>query len=293
MGTYKISDLEKLSGVKAHTIRVWEQRYEILTPLRTETNIRYYNDRQLRKFLNVVSLINAGNKISSIGKLSEVDFNTRINKLLNSKNSELKEEIIINQLISSGLSYDEVSFEKAFSRAVLSFGLIGTYQKVLYPMLLKIGYLWTMSELTVSQEHFVTSLVKQKILTAIDSLTLPTKPLYQWVLFLPEGEIHEIGLLIASYALRKNGVKVIYLGKDVLKTDLFSAADSNSFTHFLFFVVKQNQDKVVNSYLNEMNKRYKNASCLICCSNSYLDKINLHQNQRIISDFDQFLILIK
>ena len=293
MGAYKISDLEKLSGVKAHTIRVWEQRYEILTPLRTETNIRYYNDKQLRKFLNVVTLINAGNKISSIGKLSELDFNTRINKLLNSKNSELKEEIIINQLISSGLSYDEVSFEKAFSRAVLSFGLIGTYQKVLYPMLLKIGYLWTMSELTVSQEHFVTSLVKQKILTAIDSLTLPSKPLYQWVLFLPEGEIHEIGLLIASYALRKNGVKVIYLGKDVLKTDLFSAADSNSFTHFLFFVVKQNQGKVVNSYLNEMSKRYKNASCVICCSNSYIDKISLDQNQRIISDFDQFLNLIK
>ena len=293
MGNYKISDLSNLSGVKAHTIRAWEQRYEILTPLRTETNIRYYNDRQLRKLLNVVSLVNAGNKISSIGKLSDSDFSNQISSLLSTGSSEVKEEIIINQLISSGLSYEEASFEKAFSRSILNFGWVGTYQKVLDPMLVKIGYLWTMSELTVSQEHFVTSLVKQKILSATESLPQPSKPSKKWILYLPEGEIHDIGLLIAHYALKKRGDEVIYLGKNVKKENLLEVIKSVLPSRVLSFIVKHSQENLVNSYLSEINDKHQNLSCLLCCNQSYKEKLKLFKNQEVISSFDDFLIQIK
>jgi DNA-binding transcriptional MerR regulator len=289
MGSYKISDLSNLSGVKAHTIRAWEQRYEILTPLRTETNIRYYDDKQLRKLLNVVSLINAGNKISSISKLSESDFSAQINKILSAGSSELKEELIINQLIGSGLSYEEASFEKAFSRSILNFGLIGTYQKILYPMLIKIGYLWTMSELTVSQEHFVTSLVKQKILSATDSLPQPSNPSEKWLLYLPKGEIHDIGLLIAHYALKQKGNEVIYLGKDVEKVNLLEAIKSVRPCRALSFVVKHSQEDLVNNYLTAIDDKHKDLPCIICCDQAYKEKLKLFNNQEIISCFDDFL----
>ena len=114
MGRYKISDLENLSGVKAHTIRIWEQRYKLLTPLRSETNIRYYDDTQLRKLLNVVSLMNSGNKISAISKLTEEQLHDKIGVLSNVGGSGIKEEMLINQMIGAGLSFDEVQFENAW-----------------------------------------------------------------------------------------------------------------------------------------------------------------------------------
>lgn len=292
MGVYKISDLAKLSGVKPHTIRAWESRYDILTPLRTDTNIRYYDDLQLRKLLNVVSLMNSGSKISVIGNLSDRDVISQINALLISGSSEQKEEIIINQLIGSGLSYDENSFEKAFSRSILSFGLIETYQKVLYPMLVKIGYLWTMSELTVSQEHFITSLVKQKILTAIDSLPLPKKSNERWLLFLPVGEVHDLGLLIAHYAIRKNGGEVIYLGRDLGKENLVEVISVANPSKLLSFVVRYNQSDLINDYLFTVNEKYSDLQFVVCCDKTYNKKIHLYQGQEIVSSFDDFLEMI-
>jgi len=293
MSKYKISDLEKLSGVKAHTIRMWEKRYNMPTPFRTDTNIRYYDDLQLRKFLNVVLLKKAGNKISKIVKLSDYDFNSKISNLLQTGTLEIKEEILINQLISSGLTYDEFGFEKAFSNSILSFGLLNAYKKVFYPMLVKVGLLWTISELSVSQEHFVTSLIRQKILTAIDAIKLSSNSEEKWVLFLPEGEIHDLGLLVASYALRKRGHKVTYLGKNVKLEDLYEVSENVNATHYLSFVVRHNQRDVVNKYLSTMNSKFKSSTCYICCDSSFKDDFNLFDNQNIISNFDEFLNLVQ
>jgi len=292
MAKYKISDLENLSGVKSHTIRIWEQRYKVLTPLRSETNIRYYDDEQLVKLLNVVSLIKSGAKISAISKLSDKELNAKIISLANFGVVEIKEETLINQMLSAGLSYDEASFEKAFSNSILSFGLMNAYQKVFYPMLIKIGLLWTTTEMNPAQEHFVTNLIKQKIFAAIDSLTPPTDQLENWLLFLPEGEHHYIGLLIANYGLRAKGKKVIYLGANVPLENLYLIAKQVEPTHYLTFSVRSNMHDSINKYLGHMAKEFNDPSIHICCANEVEEKLKLSPNQKGISSFKVFQELI-
>lgn len=292
MGRYKISDLEKLSGIKAHTIRIWEQRYNILEPLRTETNIRYYNDEHLKKLLNVVSLMNAGNKISTISKFQEQEFNDKVSGLIQGGALGIKEDMLINQLVSSGLSYDENGFEKAFSNAILSFGLMEAYNRVFYPMLLKIGVLWSTSELNPAQEHFVSHLIKQKMYAAIDSLNISVNTEECWVLFLPEGEMHDIGLLIANYGLRCKGVKVVYLGDNVPLINLYEVAKNVGATHYLTFVVRQNQELVINDYLKKMKDEFQNPNIYICCDDSLKGNLKLSNNQFAITSFDGFKDLI-
>lgn len=288
MSRYKISDLENLSGVKAHTIRIWEQRYKLLVPLRTETNIRYYDDDQLKKLLNVVSLMNAGHKISTISKYSPEVFNEHIVATANAGGVGIKEEMLISQMISAGLAYDEVQFEKAFSNSILSFGLMSAYQKVFYPMLLKIGLLWATSDLYPTQEHFVSNLIKQKLFTAIDSLNPPSNESQKWLLFLPEDEQHELGLLISNYCLRVKGVKVFYLGQDVPLENLTSMALEIKPTHFLTFSVRSNNVNAINTYFSKVEKDFNNPSVYICCKEDLVEDLTLTANQKAITSFEAF-----
>ena len=292
MGKYKISDLENLSGIKSHTIRIWEQRYKILTPLRSETNIRYYNDEQLKKLLNVVSLMNAGDKISAIGKLSSEEINDRVSSIVISGDSGIKEEMLINQMISAGLSFDENLFEKAFSNSILSFGLMTAYQKVFYPMLNKIGILWSITEINPAQEHFVSNLVKQKMFAAIDALNPPKNDSEKWLLFLPEGEQHELGLLIANYGLRAKGVQVYYLGANVPLVNIESIAKQVEPTNYLTFSVKSNQQNIINKYFDKMNKEFNYPTINICCKNELKENLKLSNNQHVVTSFEAFQELI-
>ncbi len=293
MSRYKISDLEKLSGVKSHTIRIWEQRYKLLTPLRTETNIRYYDDEQLRKLLNVVSLINSGDKISTIGKLTNDEINAKITSLTNDGEISAREEALINQMVSAGLSYDEATFEKAFSSSILSFGLMNAYEKVFYPMLIKIGLLWTTTKLNPAQEHFVTNLIKQKIFAAIDALAPPSDKSENWLLFLPEGEQHDLGLLIANYSLRSKGKKVIYLGANVPLENLQQTSHQSSPTHYLTFLVRNTRHDVITKYFDTLTKAFNSPPLYLCCSNEISNKLNLSGNQKSIVSFEAFKSLIK
>jgi len=231
MDRYKISELERLSGIKAHTIRIWEQRYNILQPLRSDGNIRLYDGGQLKKLLNVATLIKAGNKISAISQLSQEEINQRIESLSSIVGEGIKEEMLINQMMSSGLSFDEKSFEKAFSNSILSFGLISAYKKVFYPLLNKMGLLWSLTEINPSQEHFISNLIKQKMFAAIDALSPTSNESEKWLLFLPENETHELGLLVSNYILRSNNKEVCYLGADVPRENLMDVARRINPTH--------------------------------------------------------------
>ena len=293
MTKYKISDLEKLSGIKSHTIRIWEKRYKVLTPLRTDTNIRFYDDIQLRKLLNIVSLMNSGIKISFISKLTEKEINERVEDLSNIGEIGIKEETLINQMLTAGLSYNEASFEKAFSNSILSFGLMDAYQNVFYPMLIKIGLLWTSTELNPAQEHFVTNLIKQKIFSAIDALKPPKNESENWLLFLPEEEQHDLGLLIANYGLRSKGKKVIYLGANVPLESLHLIAKEVDPTHYLTFSIRPNAHNSINDYLSSMNEKYNKPPIHVCCSIETSEKLKLTSNQKIIASFQDFLNLIE
>ncbi len=216
MITYSIADLENLTGIKAHTIRIWEKRYNVIEPSRTPTNIRYYSNDDMRKLINIAALLNAGMKISKISKLTSDELKAEINKRLGAGTEEdVIAESYISQLINAGLEFNEPSFDKLFSSSILKYGIKDAYIKVLIPILNRIGLLWSTESLNPAQEHFISNLVKQKLYSAIDALPPAEGDQKPIVLFLPDFEDHEIGLLMSNFILRQAGRKVIYLGQKV------------------------------------------------------------------------------
>jgi MerR family transcriptional regulator, light-induced transcriptional regulator len=218
MANYSIRDLERLTGIKAHTIRIWEKRYGLIEPERTSTNIRAYCDAELKKLLNISILNRNGVKISKIARLSQEEIAENINSLV--QNSTDTESYLENLAIAM-IDLDENKFERILTRAIIQIGFEDTVIKILNPFFIRIGIMWQTGSINPAQEHFVSNLVRQKMMVAIDSQTssdsLHSK---SFVLFLPEGEMHELGLLFANYLIRKRGHRVIYLGQNVPLNDL-------------------------------------------------------------------------
>ncbi|MDC0313525.1 MerR family transcriptional regulator [Flavobacteriales bacterium] len=290
MSIYSIKELEKLSGIKAHTIRIWEKRYALLTPLRTETNIRYYGDNELVKLLNVTSLISLGFKISKISKMSNDEINQQLDNLIDDiKFSDSISEVLTNQLIASALHYDEHAFQKAFSLAILRYGLIDTYIKVIYPLLEKVGILWKKSDLMPAQEHFLSNLIKQKIQSAIDNVA-PASPSDQpWVLFLLEEEVHDIGLLLSSYIIREHGRPVIYLGARVPTDSLYSVLELFPKAKLLFFLVKEFDGKDISSLVKNINANYPNSTIHISTNPKRVEKMEVDIDFEKINSVEDLL----
>lgn len=217
MGKYSIKELERLSGIKAHTIRIWEKRHRLIDPQRTTTNIRFYSDEDLKKIINV-SLLNAkGLKISKIVNMSGDEINQRIIDLSENHADAI---IHIDQLVIAMVELEEEKFEKILSGLILRFGFERTVIDILYPFLDKIGVLWQTHHITPAQEHFIANLIRQKVIVAIDSLPLAEKTARKVMLYLPENELHEIGLLFSHYRIRKAGYRTYYLGQNVPFADL-------------------------------------------------------------------------
>jgi MerR family transcriptional regulator, light-induced transcriptional regulator len=221
---YSIKDLERLSGIKAHTLRIWEQRYDILKPERTDTNIRYYRDADLKRILNISLLNNNGYKISKISKLSDEEVIREVEKLLSSYKSESDQ---IENLVMCLMELDEDRFEKTISNSVIHFGFENTVEKIVFPFLKQLGNMWQVGMITPAQEHFVSNLIRQKLIVGIDQLNPGKVTDAQTVLFfLPNGELHEIGLLYCHFLAKSRGHRCIYLGQSVPFEDVVSIATS-------------------------------------------------------------------
>jgi DNA-binding transcriptional MerR regulator len=220
---YSIKELEHLSGIKAHTLRIWEQRYQLLQPKRTDTNIRYYDDADLKNLLNVALLYQEGYKISKIAQLPRDQVAQEVLKITG---SELGQEQFISQLIVAMVELDEVLFERILSRAILQLGFSVSVRTVIYPFLHKIGLLWQTGNITPAHEHFMSQLVRQKMLVAIDALPVKRQDnAPRVILYLPEGEMHELSLLYVHYLLRSAGFYTLYLGQHLPLVDLVRAAN--------------------------------------------------------------------
>ena len=213
MEMYTMSQVETLTGIKSHTLRVWEKRYDILKPERTDSNIRYYSDAEVRKLLNITILLNNGYRISKINDLSEEDFHEQVLDL-GSKFSE-KYEDDVNSLIISMLELDETAFNYIFQQNILSNGLMSTMTNLIYPFLNQIGMLWATNKAIPFQEHFISNLIRQKIIAEIDDIIISDVDAPKIVMFLSEKEDHEIGLLLGYFIAKKMGWKVYYLGQNV------------------------------------------------------------------------------
>jgi MerR family transcriptional regulator, light-induced transcriptional regulator len=217
MNAFTIKDLENLSGIKAHTIRIWEQRYSFLKPNRTDTNIRYYNNEELKTLLNVALLNKYGFKISHIDKMNEVEMKDRI---LSLSQSQAQQERIINDLIQNMIDLEIEKFESILENYIMARGIERSIVQIIFPFLEKIGILWSTNHVNPAQEHLVTNIIRQKLIVGIESVNTHMQVNKTLILFLPEGEHHELGLLFIYYLLRSRGIKVLYLGANVPTRDV-------------------------------------------------------------------------
>ncbi len=252
---YSIKDLERISGIKAHTIRIWEKRYNIVEPERTESNIRFYCDSDLKRILNISVLINSGLKISRIAKLSDHEINKKILEL-NSIHSP-GQGGQIESLVVAMIDLDEVKFEQVLNKSIISIGFEDTLFRVIYPLLSKIGVLWQIGTITPSHEHFMTNLIRQKLFAAIDNLVAERKPGSKtFLLALPQWELHDIGLLVYNYLIRKNGHKAIFLGQGIPLEDVVSIVkQANPDAIITTFSSPTEKDDIIN-YLRELSQHF-------------------------------------
>ncbi|QEC52269.1 B12 binding protein [Anseongella ginsenosidimutans] len=217
MKKFSIRDIECLTGIKAHTIRIWEQRYNLVPPKRTETNIRYYDNSDLKKFLNISTLLENGFRISKVAEMTEGEMCDLIAELV--ENNHVCDKA--NALCTATLKLDEQQFNRTISSCVAVMGIEHTFTDVIFPFMRKIGLMWQVGTINPAHEHFITHLIRQKLHAAIDELpTVNSELARKYLLFLPEGETHEVGLLFANYLLKARGQHVLYLGQNLPLSDL-------------------------------------------------------------------------
>lgn len=255
MNAFTIKDLENLSGVKAHTLRIWEQRYSFLRPQRTTTNIRYYNNEQLKTILNVALLNKFGFRISQIDKMSEAELG---NKLLMLTQTQAQQERLVNELIQHMIDLDLESFEGALDNYILNKGIEKAINQIIFQFLERIGVLWMTNHVNPAQEHFVTNIIRQKLIVGIASSNTQLQSDKSGLLFLPEGEHHELGLLFIHYLLKTRGIKIWYLGANVPEKDveyvLGIKSPTFAYTHLTSMAHNFSLDRFLKHYHTKMGK---------------------------------------
>jgi len=217
MNVFTIKDLENLSGIKAHTIRIWEQRYNFLKPNRTDTNIRYYCNQELKTVLNISLLNKCGYKISHISRMSEQELQSKIIALTDNGACQ---ERLVNELIAHMIDLDIEEFESVLDGYILARGIDKAITQIIFPFLHRIGILWLTNHIHPAQEHLVTHVIRQKLIVGIEGAHVTRRSKRLVLLFLPEGEHHELGLLYVYYLLKTHGVRALYLGADLPVKDV-------------------------------------------------------------------------
>jgi DNA-binding transcriptional MerR regulator len=266
MAVYSIKELEKLSGIKAHTIRIWEKRYSLIDPHRTNTNIRYYTDDNLKKILNVAVLNRHGIKISNIAKLNDLELKEEIIRVSGSSQAS---STIVDSMVMSMIDLDEYKMEALIAKSINKNGFTSTVTEVLYPFLEKVGIFWQSGDVYPAQEHFVSYLIRQKIIAAIDGLSNTFNPQSKkFLLLLPEGEWHEIALLIANYLIKEANHEVIYLGQSVPYSDVLAIGAAKKFDYVVVSSTTLLPDCDMQVYLKDLggafpDKKILYMSCLL------------------------------
>lgn len=259
MSTYSIKDLEQLSGIKAHTLRIWEQRHNLLSPKRTETNIRYYDDSDLKLILNVALLNDNGFKISKIASMTSTDMREEVIKLTE---RSLTHDDQIHALTICMIEMDEDRFDKVLSTNILKLGFEQTMLNIIYPFMSKIGVLWQTGAINPAQEHFISNLVRQKLIVAIDG-QISTGGGKKFLLFLPEGELHEVSILFASYLIKSKGHKVIYLGQSTPNDDLLSVYNLHEPEYLFTVITTSPSSEYAQDYIDAISERFQDAEILM------------------------------
>jgi DNA-binding transcriptional MerR regulator len=287
MNNFTISQLQQFSGIKAHTIRIWEQRYQALQPNRSDGNTRYYDNTQLKRLLNIVSLLNNGYKVSELCLMpDEKLFQIIQAQLKNIRGDDKSAEYYISQMIAAGMCFDGSAFEKLFYICLQKYDVRNAYIKIIYPMLVRLGLMWATDTLPPAHEHFISNFLKQKLFTAIDGL--PQKPQLndRWLLFLPENEFHEIGLLFSTYVIKSAGGNVFYLGSSLPYDTLLNAVNEIKPANLLLFLVLREEPDAIEKYLSSLVKNIK-ANIYVAASNEVINKIEEPKSFRWLKSVEE------
>ena len=282
---YSIKDLEVLSGIKAHTIRIWEKRYALLCPQRTDTNIRCYTDEDLKRMLNVSLLVRNGYKISKVAQWDDAKIAKTVLKISEQKTSESD---YIDQLMLHMVNFDNINFNKLTDEIISKKGIEDAVSKVFFDFFVRIGTFWQVGSIFPAQEHYVTTIFRQKLIAEIEKIGISNSRNSTILFFLPADEMHEMSLLFYSYLAQKMGYNVFYLGQFVPYEDLVKIQDHLKidyvFTAFINSITKEDLE----NYLESLKKLFKNQKVFITGWQLQVHQPELPRNVKIVKDYHEF-----
>jgi DNA-binding transcriptional MerR regulator len=289
MNNFSIKDIERLSGIKAHTLRIWEQRHGLSFCKRKESQHRYYNNDDLKKVLRIAFLYHQGYKISRIAVMSD----DKINELTNGSIAEQHFDVFINQMIEASIDYDQPRFEKIIQNALIHLGFERSLTRVFYPFMEKIGLLWLTNHIIPAQEHFSSYLIQKKILVAIEELEKVTvNDDVTVLLFCPEGEFHEIPLLVIRYLLKKNGIRTVYFGVNTSIDKLEYYCRYKDATHLCLHFITNFSNLEPQEYLATLEEKFPGKK--IVASGPVFQEINAnHPNMLVSKSLDECMEIHK
>lgn len=289
---YAIKDLERLSGIKAHTLRIWELRYGILKPERSCTNIRCYTADDLKRILNISLLNNNGYKISKIATFLDDELVQHAQSILNIYGKESDQ---IDKLVLCMIEMDEAKFEETICKSIAHFGFENTMERIIFPFMRHIGSMWQIGIINCAQEHFISQLIKQKMIVGIDNL--PNEKIPQaktFVLYLPSKELHEMGLLYIKYLIKARGHKCLYLGQSVPICDLKCISENMTPDVIVSIFTTPSEDFALQAYMASLSADF--PQCKIIVSGRLFfenaDPIDLPKNVILFETYEQFKNMI-
>jgi len=290
---FSIKDLENLSGIKAHTIRIWEKRYNLFQPNRTDTNIRCYDLENLQKLLNVTFLYNNGYKISKISQLGEDNIPSVVKNLVAEQSDNGH---VLNSFKMSMMNFDQALFFKTYNALLKEKSFREIFYEDFIPFLNEVGLLWQTDTITPSHEHFICALIKQKILVNTEKLqfSTPTNASKTFVLYLPDNEIHELGLMFLNYEILSKGYQAIFLGQSI---PIFSLKDLvplyDNIVFVSYFTVQPDKENIM-AYLNNFHDMLlKDTASELWISGKMLQEINKSNLPKTIVAFSQIDQLVQ
>lgn len=290
---YSIKDLERISGIKAHTLRIWEQRYHILNPERTDTNIRTYDDEDLKRILNISLLNNNGYKISSIARLNQHDLLAEVNRFLNSTR---RESLQVDTLVLCLIYMDEERFESTINNSVMHFGFESTIEKIIFPFLRQLGNMWQIGLISPAQEHYISNLIRQKLIVGIDKIVPQTNPDPKtYLFFLPDQELHELGLIYAHYLTKYRGHRCLYLGQSLPTEELVSVAATARPDYLVTILTGQMEERKLLNLLEACEQKIPYARLLASGRLLFAGEMEKHfkgRNAVIFKEFSDYKNLI-
>ncbi len=285
MTLYSIKDLEYLSGIKAHTIRIWEKRYHLLDPNRTDTNIRSYSDDDVRRILNVAMLIKNGYKISNVAAFDEAKLQSEVIRL----NRNLSDpEKNIDQLLFHTVNIDTFGFEHLLEKIISELGFSKTILQVIFPFFERIGILWQAGSIFAAHEHFVSNLVRNRLIRETGKFE-SSENAKSILFFLRENEYHELGLLYSNYLASNAGLHCVYLGQNLPFDDLANLLNNSEFDFVCTSFISAIEKPEMEQYLANLSLVFNKNKILVAGRQLAIHKPKLPSNVVVVKSSNEFL----